>query len=310
MWPAYDFTVPENKRFRYICHTDAKNEADDQFTIAHVLMTDKLDVRGIIGAHFNFSMGRYEEGKTAKASVEEIHRILDLMHLEGAYPVFEGAALPLPDEHTPRESDGARFIIEEAMRDDERPLFIGLQGSLTDLASALLMEPRIAERMTAIWIGGGDYPKGGEEFNLSQDICAANVLFSSAMEVWQVPKTSYKQFTVTLAELQLKVKPHGRIGAYLFSQMAELNQALAWIPHWPHGESWSLGDEGVISVLLEELEQDDVYTIMPRPLIAPDMTYRAGEGCGTIRVYHRMNARLDLEDLFAKLALNFPGPED
>lgn len=42
MWPAYDFTVPENKRFRYICHTDAKNEADDQFTIAHVLMTDKL----------------------------------------------------------------------------------------------------------------------------------------------------------------------------------------------------------------------------------------------------------------------------
>ena len=130
------------------------------------------------------------------------------------------------------------------------------------------------------------------------------------MEVWQVPKTAYKQFTVSLAELQLKVKPHGRIGAYLFKQMAELNQKLAFIPHWPHGESWSLGDEGVISVLMEELEQDDVYTVIDRPLFAPDMTYIPGAGNGKVRVYHRMNARLDLEDLFAKLAINYPNKED
>ena len=310
MWPAYEFSVPKEKQFRFICHTDAKNEADDQFTIAHVLMTDKLDVRGIIGAHFNFCMGRYPEGTTAKESVKEINLLLNLMHLDGQYPVYEGAGLPLTDEKTPRDSEGARFIIEEAMRDDPRPLYIGLQGSLTDLASAILMEPRICERMTAIWIGGGSYPAGGEEFNLSQDIHAANVLFSSPMEVWQVPKTAYKQFTVSLAELQLKVKPHGRIGAYLFKQMVELNQKLAFIPHWPHGESWSLGDEGVISVLMEELEQDDVYTVIDRPLFAPDMTYIPGAGNGKVRVYHRMNARLDLEDLFAKLAINYPGNED
>ena len=48
MWPNYAFHVPDQKKIRYIVHTDAKNEADDQFTLAHILMTDKLDVRGII----------------------------------------------------------------------------------------------------------------------------------------------------------------------------------------------------------------------------------------------------------------------
>ena len=47
------------------------------------------------------------------------------------------------------------------------------------------MEPAICERMTVIWIGGGIYPKGGREFNLAQDIAAANVLFKSKMPVWQ-----------------------------------------------------------------------------------------------------------------------------
>ncbi|MBQ1575967.1 MAG: hypothetical protein IIZ83_03310 [Oscillospiraceae bacterium] len=52
MW-EYAFHVPEQKRLRYIVHTDCKNEADDQFTLAHILMTDKLDVRGIIAGHFD-----------------------------------------------------------------------------------------------------------------------------------------------------------------------------------------------------------------------------------------------------------------
>ena len=38
---AYKFTVPENKRFRVIVDTDCKNEADDQFALAHHLMTPK-----------------------------------------------------------------------------------------------------------------------------------------------------------------------------------------------------------------------------------------------------------------------------
>lgn len=49
----YEFTVPDEKKIRMIVYTDAKNEADDQFTIAHHLMTPKFIVKGIIGAHFD-----------------------------------------------------------------------------------------------------------------------------------------------------------------------------------------------------------------------------------------------------------------
>ena len=67
MWENYMFKVPEEKRVRYIVHADAKNEADDQFTIAHALMTDKLDVKGLIAGHFavgNERSGRYPKGTT------------------------------------------------------------------------------------------------------------------------------------------------------------------------------------------------------------------------------------------------------
>ena len=306
MWPNYRFHVPEQKRFRYIVHTDCKNEADDQFTLAHILMTDKLDVRGIIAGHFDHeNHGRFPEKTTAKASFDEVQKILSLMGLSGKYPVYRGAEEAITDIKTPIVTDAARFIVEEAMRDDPRPLFIGMQGAITDLACAILMEPRICEKMTCIWIGGADYPEGGEEFNLLNDVNAAELVFASSMPLWQVPNGAYKQFTVSLAELQMKVMPCGEIGRYLFEQMIDLNNALAELPHWPHGETWCLGDEGVICALLEDRERNCGYTMRPAPRIGEDMRYISDESRRPIRVYYSMDVRLDLEDLFSKLQINY-----
>ncbi len=311
----YDYQVPPRKRVRYIVHTDCKNEADDQYTLAHILMTPKLDVKGIVAAHFDGAT-RYnpnlKPGETAKASYDEVLKVMDLMHLSGQYPVLMGAPVALSDEQTPIDSEGARFIIEEAMKDDDRPLFIGMQGCLTDLASAILMKPEICDRMTAIWIGGGDYPEGGGEFNLMQDVHAANVVFKSSMPLWQVPVSTCKQFGVSLAELQYKVKPHGKIGAYLFEQLVALNNQLGDLPiPWPHGELWGLGDEGVVAALMEETEKSDGYKLIPAPVVDPEtMKYLPGGSGREVRVYHTMNTRLDLEDFFCKLAINFPNQDD
>ncbi len=302
----YKFVVPEEKKVRMIVHTDCKNESDDQFTVAHAVMTQKLDVKGIIAGHFDNNGGRYPAGATAQASYEEIEKVLELMHLTGEYPVLMGSPVKIPDMNTPVDSEGARFIIEEAMKDDPRPLYIGMMGAITDLACAILMEPRICERMTCIWIGGGIYPEGGREFNLLGDIDAANVVFQSAMPVWQVPKNVYKQFTVSLAELQEKVQPYGQIGNYLFQQMVDFNLLRADNPPFPHGEIWNLGDEGIIAAIMDEEQQTTIYDMVPAPFINEDMTYTANPDGKLIRVYHHMNSRLDLEDLFSKLHINFP----
>lgn len=305
----YKFTVPEQKKVRLIIHTDCKNEADDQYALVHQLLTPKLIVPGIIAGHFEVGQDRYTPGTTAVESFHEIEKVLELMGCYYDYKdkIVLGASSPLPDETTPIPSDGVNYIIEEALKDDPRPLYIGLQGAITDLASAILLNPEICQKMTAIWIGGGVYPKGGFEFNLMQDIHAANVVFSSTMPLWQVPMNVYKQFAVTLAELQLKVQPFGQIGNYLFDQMAAFNLLRADDAHWPHGETWGLGDQGVIAALLDELEKTDGFDMTPAPAVdSKTMEYQERPENRAIRVYHTLNVRQTLEDFFAKLQLRYP----
>lgn len=300
----YMFEVPENKKLRLIVHTDCKNEADDQFALAHHLMTPKFIVKGIVAGHFEKNPQEYGSGNTALASYDEIVKVLNLMGMAEEYPIALGAGLPLADTETPNPSAGTDMIIAEAMRDDPLPLFAVFQGSLTDLASAILKQPEICDRMTAVWIGGGVWPEGGFEFNLMQDIHAANVVFGSAMPVWQVPQDVYKQVAVTLAELQLRVRPCGELGRYLFKQMVDFNTKYAHVQHWPHGESWGLGDQGTISVLLEEGERAN-WRLEEAPLFAEDMKYIHGKTGKKIRVYHTLDSRMTMEDFYAKLEINY-----
>lgn len=302
----YKFDVPDNKKIRMIVYTDCKNEADDQFALVHHLMTPKFIIKGIIAGHFNRRPHQYGEGNTAQASMDEVKKILQLMELEGDVPVYKGAEYPLENEKTARISDAAKFIIEEAMREDTHPLFIACQGAVTDLASAILIQPEICEKITAIWIGGGAYPEGGFEFNLMQDITAANVIFCSSMKVWQIPVNAYKNVNVSLAELQYKVSNCGAIGEYLFEQMIALNMERKHVEYWPQGETWVLGDSPTIGVLLMQLMDESIYDMVDAPRVDPEnMKYLPGESNRKIRVYHEIDEQLIIRDFFAKLALNF-----
>ena len=330
MLSKYLYQIPSNKVKRMIVHTDAKNEADDQYAIAHHLLTPYFDVRGIIGAHFE---GKYEfdfakneqhlRGTSARQSTEEILKVLELMDIDDV-PVCLGAEQALDqsidfvteylDEHGNLlkekreevlkylpESAGADMIISEAMREDEHPLFVACQGGITDIAVAYLKEPAIASRMTMIWIGGGMYPQGNLEFNLFQDVRAAQILFACPMAIWQVPQDAYSQMTTTLAELKYKVRPQGAIGNYLFEQMVEFNNYMA--EGWPHGETWGLGDMATITVLLNEGWENSEYVIQKAPYINTDETYSKNPNGKDLRVYRRIDCRVTVEDFFAKLAL-------
>ena len=90
--------------------------------------------------------------------------------------------------------------------------------------------------------------------------------------------------------------------------MAEFNLKTADQSHWPHGEIWGLGDEGTIAALMSETEKTDNYEMIDAPLVAPDLHYIHGVNPNKrkVRVYKSLDARSDLEDLFAKLKINFP----
>lgn len=296
IYDTYHFRIPEGKMVRLIINSDAKNEADDQYAIVHALLSPRFDNRGIVAAHF----GHEKSSHSMEDSYEEVKKMLDLMD----FPVdlaYKGANCAIPDEKTPVESEGARLIIEEAMKDRPEPLYVIFLGPLTDMASAYLMEPRIAGSLTCIWIGGGKYPEGGYEYNLNNDIKAARVVMNSEIPVWQIPRDVYSQVIVSLAELEYKVRPCGALGEYLFEQLEEHGHTSFARATTRTGEYWCLGDSPAVGVLLFAHMFD--YHWVQAPLITDNMTYAGNSQNRPIRVYHRVDHRFILEDFYAKLAL-------
>jgi purine nucleosidase len=281
---------------RAIIDTDAKNEADDQFAIVHALLSPSLEVRGLIAAHF----GASRSARSMEESREEIDRLLDLMGLQGQVTVVNGARERIVDEHTPKASSGARLIVAESkLATHEDPLYVAFLGPLTDMASAILLDPDIVRRpVVVIWIGGVGY-RGvetypGVEFNLGNDIAAANVVYDSGITVWQVPSNVYSEVSVGYAELDEKIGGTSDLADYLISQMVEWNET-----HWPDPiESRSLGDSPAVSLLL--YPRGGTFRTVPAPRFGQEGHYLPGSG-HPIRVVESIDVRFLLEDMFAKL---------
>lgn len=122
------FHIPDDKKVRVILDTDVKNEVDDQFAIVHALLSESILLKGIVPAHF----GTEKSSHSQKDSYEETMLLLKKMQMQNMIRVENGAPTALTDEATPIDSNGARLIIEEAMREDERPLYLAFLGPLTD----------------------------------------------------------------------------------------------------------------------------------------------------------------------------------
>ena len=298
VYDRYEFPVPQEKQVRLITDTDAKNEADDQFAVVQALLSPKMDNVGLIAAHFGID----RVADAMEASYHELETILDKMHFQKEGLLYHGAPHALPNKTTPVVSEGAELIVREAMKDDPRRLFVIFLGPLTDLASAYLMEPRIANRLTAIWIGGGVYPSGSPEFNLGNDVNAANVVFSSKIELWQVPKNVYEMMPVSLAELQVRVRAYGEIGKYLFDQLvAHSQEDIPRKSDFRTGETWVLGDSPAVGLILYEHRFE--FDWVPAPYITQEQAYVHTGTNRPIRVYKSIDSRLILEDMYAKLQL-------
>jgi len=74
-------------------------------------------------------------------------------------------------------------------------------------------------------------------------------------------------------------------------------------PDWPKGESWSLGDSPVVGLMLDP--HDYAWTMREAPTIDENMKYHFDANGRQIRVYNEIDSRFILEDMFAKLKINY-----
>lgn len=320
------YYFPEKFRKRVIVCTDAHNEADDQYAIAHHLLTQTEEVLGIVASHYEYitrmmydkatELGMSDEDlkkhlekykfaplhHSVDLSYDEILKITSLMNVEDM-PVFCGLADPLTEGEEIPENEGVDFIISEARKRDEGKLYVCLQGAISDMAAALLKAPDIADNVIVIWIGGGKYPEGADEFNLMQDVYAANVVFGSKAEVWQIPASAYTKVVVSFTELMTKFRPCGEIGKYLVDNLLRFHEEIALgcnDEHALHRDAWILGDNPTVSVLAVEAFSND-YHLAKAPKFGEDFRYIPDENGKLIRIYDDVHERFIIEDLAAKL---------
>lgn len=289
------YEVQDYRKKRVIIDTDAACEADDPFAIAHALLSKMLEVKGICAEHF------VEEGSMEK-SYQMIQKVLMAMDME--VPIWRGQEGKLSDNPEEPLSEAAEFIIEEAMRESEKPLYVLCIGAITNVAKAILAKPAITGRMTVVWIGGNalECENPAVEFNSGNDVEAANVVFASGTDLWLIPNTVYGTMHIGFAEIQQKIYPYGKIGKFLYEYLISFYSSEN--AAWSAGESWSLGDSPAVGVTLEP----NCGTSVRRraPSLREDGSYEFPEDNPYIKVYTSINSRFILEDFTCKLQIVYP----
>ena len=285
------YPVAEEKILRTVISADTANEADDPFAIAHALLTPVLDIKAIIATHYGID--RHTD--SMERSYVKTEKLLSVMHYPGNI-LLHGEKAPI--RYHEALSEGTVRIVEEALSGD---LLILAFGPLSDIAAALRAEPSISSSLHVIWTGGGDYPDGGWEYNLFNDIEAVSYVFSSGADIIQIPRSVYQRLTVSFSELYLRLG-ESETGEYLLSQLFE--HSLEPGPRTSairSGDSWILGDNATIGVLLSPRASS--LKEINAPSFSPEGRYIYNERNGKIRIAERLDARFVLEDFFSKLRL-------
>jgi purine nucleosidase len=304
-------------RIRIIIDNDFGGDPDGLFQLVHHLLSPSVEIRGIIGSHLKAGDFFDKSNVTATNAKKKVEEVLAIMNLGKTFPVYQGSNFALENDSVPQKSDAANAIIQEAMRDDTKlPLYIVCGAGLTDLASALLMKPEIASRLTLIWIGGPEYPElalpppgyTSLEYNLGIDIKAGQVVFNKSMiPIWQIPRNGYRQVLMPYASLLHKVKGQGKIGDFLTASLERLMKSAA--QHNYHlGETYVIGDSPLVllTALQSSFEADPSssdYVLRPSPFINSQGLYEVNTKGRNIRVYTKLDTYLLLDDFYSKLYL-------
>jgi len=304
-------------RYRVIVDNDFSGDPDGLFQLVHQILSPSTEIKGIIGSHLKPGDPFDSSNITAENAVKKVNETLEVMNLKNKFSVLQGSNEQLKDLKTPNISEGAKAIVAEAMKADEKnPLFVVCGAGLTEVASAYLMEPKIADKIVVVWIGGPEYsdlatpPPGYTplEYNLGIDVKAAQVVFNeSNLNIWQIPRNAYRQTLMSYGELITKVKPEGKTGAYLTKKIENLMEMVQKF-NLKIGETYIMGDSPLVllTALQSSFEADpssSSYAIKNSPKINDSGLYEDNPKGRNIRVYTQLDTRLMFEDFYSKLKL-------
>lgn len=278
-----------------VLDTDTYNEIDDQFALAYLIKSDdKLNLKAIYAAPF-FNAKSTGPADGMEKSYQEIMNVLTLMEREDLKKVvYRGSTEYLPSETEPVISDAAQNLAERAMEyTEDHPLYVIAIGAITNVASALLINPEIRDRIVLIWLGGNamHWPHN-KEFNLYQDVAAARIVFGCGAALVQLPCMGVvSAFTTSGPELEYHLRGKNKLCDYLIDVTTEEARVCYG------GSTWTrpIWDVTAVAWLLDGDFMEDCLIHSPIPEY--DDRYAHDDTRHLIRyVYH-----IRRDDLFADL---------
>lgn len=292
-----NLSVPEGK-IDVVLDTDAYNEIDDQFAISYMLKSaDKLNTKALYAAPF-FNINSSDPKDGMEKSYDEIHKLLSLIGADAE--VFKGSEKYLEDEKTPVISPAAEDLAKRAEKySPQNPLYIVSIGAITNIASALILNPSIAENCVVVWLGGHAlHYHDTKEFNMYQDVAAARVVMRSGVPFVQLPCMGVvNAFAISKPELEYWLKGKNQLADYLASHTIESADSYA------EGTPWTrvIWDVTAVAWLLNDSDRFMDSRLIATPVPTYEGLYATDFNGLPMRYVYNINRDALMTDLMEKL---------
>lgn len=177
---------------------------DDAVAILLALASPELEILGITAVAGNVPLALTEknalkicelagkpETPVYSGAIRPLMRpLVTAEHVHGKTGL-DGPDLPEPEMKL-RKQYAVDFIVETLMREESGTITLATLGPLTNIALALIREPRIAPRVNELVMMGGGFFEGGNitpaaEFNIHVDPHAADIVFRSGIPIVMMP---------------------------------------------------------------------------------------------------------------------------
>ena len=289
--------APRSGRVRAVLDTDTYNEIDDQFALVQAMLSpDRIALEAIYAAPFHNKRSS-GPGDGMDKSYDEILRLLDRMGRSSAGFVFRGVRNFVGLAKEGHKAEAVDHLIASARASPpDDPLCIIAIAAISNVASALLAAPDIADKVIVVWLGGHalEWPDT-REFNLRQDVGGAQVVLESGTPLVLIPcmgVTSHLHSTVP--EIERCVEPHGEIGKFLAQRFKGYSDDhFGWSK-----EIWDMAPVGWL------LDPDWVPTVVvPTPILTDQVTWSVDRTRPPIRYATIVKRDPILRDFFSKLKL-------
>ncbi|MFW5831100.1 MAG: nucleoside hydrolase [Prolixibacteraceae bacterium] len=173
-----------------IIDADTGNEVDDLYAVVRGVIEPSWHVIGLNATQWQASHWAVDN------TMEESYRLNDILlsylKLSDKIVSNRGATNRLFDWGNKTQTSAASaFIVKEAMKPRNEKLNVIALGALTNVASAILDEPAITDKIRLFWLGTRyDFEEGvmsNIDFNSVMDIQAVDVILNSDVELHIIP---------------------------------------------------------------------------------------------------------------------------